>query len=365
LSRKHQNKFDASWDQPEFHLAEGEYRDLFHFASDAVWVHDLGGRIVVCNRAFEETIGQPVEVLYGRNVREFLSEYGIGIASTVKKKLLTGERAVESYEQRISRDDGTYAILEITTCLVMRQGKPVAFQNIARDVTEKRKAEDALKFYVRRVLQAQEEERKRISRDLHDETVQPLLLLVHGLDSVASQFTAELPEPAEQKLKTLRDLVAKTLENLRAHIQDLRPVILDDLGLPASLEWLADRLIAETGAEVKMAIGNEMPALPAEVELTIFRITQEALNNVRKHSKSREVGISLGIVGGQIRLTISDNGVGFIVPKYLIEAASSGKWGLMTMQERAQLLGGTIALRSLLGKGTVVVVNLPLGVETY
>ena len=125
---------------------------------------------------------------------------------------------MESYEQRISRDDGTYVISEITTCLVMRDGTPVAFQNIARDITEKRKTEDALNFYVRRVLQAQEEERKRISRDLHDETVQPLLLLVHGLDSVVTQSAAELPEPAEQKLKAMRNLVAQTLENLRAHI---------------------------------------------------------------------------------------------------------------------------------------------------
>jgi signal transduction histidine kinase len=143
----------------------------------------------------------------------------------------------------------------------------------------------------------------------------------------------------------------------------LRPVILDDLGLPASLEWLADRLIAETDAEVKITIDDEMPALSAEVELTIFRITQEALANVRRHARAREVRISLGSVGGQIRLTISNNGAGFIVPKHPIEAASFGKWGLITMQERAQLLGGTLALRSVLGKGTVVMVNLPLGNE--
>ena len=139
------NKYRGKY--TDFYLGESDYYDLFHLASDAIWMHDLKGDLIDGNEAFSEMLNQPIEKLRGQNVREFLSDNGLTIASTVKKKLISGEPTVGRYEQRFLRNDGSYAIVEIASRLIVRDGGPYAFQNIARDVTEKRRTEDSLKFY--------------------------------------------------------------------------------------------------------------------------------------------------------------------------------------------------------------------------
>jgi PAS domain S-box-containing protein len=362
VSKEIQKPIAGERGDPEFQMNEEEYRSLFQFANDIVWIHDLKGRVVVGNRALEQLHGQTMEFMRGRNVREFLSPHSLEIARAVKRKLLGGESVVEKYEEQVLRDDGSQVILQITTCLVLRDGQPVAFHNIARDVTAERRAQENLRFYVRRVLEAHEEERKRISRDLHDATVQPLVLLIHGLDTIASQSAPELSSSSRQKLAELRDLADQTVKSLRVHIQDLRPAILDDIGLVASLEWISGWVKSETNVDVKVFVDNEIPKLPPELELTLFRITQEALSNIRKHAEAQEAQICIGMVGAEVRLTISDDGVGFTVPSCTVELAGVGKLGLTTMRERAELLGGAMVIYSEPGIGTTIDVRIPLRV---
>ena len=343
----------------ESYLTERDYRDLFHFASDAIWIHDLDGCIVAANEAFEEMLGQNVDRLIGRNVREFLSGDGLSLAAKVKKKLLSGEPSVGRYEQLLLRDDSRHAIVEITTCLLRRQGKPLAFENIARDVTEKRETEKSLKFYLHRVLQAQEDERKRISRDLHDETVQSLLLIIHRLDAIVDQSAEDLSQITKEKMGDLRKLVIGVEESLRSRLQDLRPAILDDLGLPASLEWLADRMNKEGEVDVQVSLDRKLYVLPSEISLTLFRIAQEALFNVRRHSKASEALVKLELRDLNIRLTVIDNGIGFTIPPHLSDFLGKSRLGLLSMQERSQILGGNVTVRSGLGEGTTVIADIP------
>ena len=341
------------------HLTEEDYRNLFQLASDAIWVHDLKGNITAGNKAFEKMTGHTMDKLLCKNVREFLSENALTLAGIVKNKLLKGEPVSGCYEQRLLRGDGSGVIVEIITRLITQDGQPVAFQNIARDVTEERKLRESLQFYLRKVLVAQEDERKRIACDLHDDTMQSLLLLIHRLDAIASQSAEELPRPAYEELAYLRTLALEILTDLRRCAEGLRPVILDDLGLVASLEWMADKLTAEDKIDVSVQFNLRKRKLPRDVQLILFRIAQEAIGNIRKHAGALRVVIRLETAANEVRLTVTDNGKGFEAPKLLSDLGNAGTLGLIGIQERTKLLDGTLSISSQPGQGTTLVVVIP------
>ncbi|MGB2798793.1 MAG: PAS domain S-box protein [Dehalococcoidia bacterium] len=340
--------------------SEEKYRELFQNASDAIWIHDLDGKMTVANKACEKMTGYNVDELVDRNVTEFLSEDALALARDVKRRLLKGEPVDERYEQRIFRRDGTEAIMELATSLITHDGQPAAFHNIARDVTAERKMRDSMRFYLQKVLVAQEEERKRIARDLHDDTGQSLLLLTHRLDAIASDPKNKLSKPVQEKLSELHSLAVESLDSLRRYAQELRPAILDDIGLIASLEWIADNLIAEDGIDVNVQVDMRERDLPHEAQLTLFRIAQEALVNIKRHAQASEVVIRLEAAAGKLTMVITDNGKGFKVPMPLSQLGSTEKLGLLGMQERAQLLSGSLNIQSELGKGTAIIVEVPL-----
>lgn len=218
---------------------------------------------------------------------------------------------------------------------------------------------DSMHFYLQKILVAQEEERKRIARDLHDDTSQSLLLLTHQLDAIASDPKNKLTEPVREKLNQVYNLAVDTLGSLRRYAQDLRPAILDDMGLVAALEWMADKLITEDGIDTDVQIDIQRQDLPHEVQLVLFRIGQEALGNVKRHAEASKVVIRLESRAGEIKMTIVDNGKG-LAQIQVSDLSSAGKLGIMGMRERAQLLGGTLSIESELGKGTAVIVMIPL-----
>ena len=339
--------------------SEAKYRELFQDASDAIITHDLEGRIIDANKACERLLGYPVSELVERKVSEFLHEDALELARKIRRKLLNGERVEQRYEQHLVKRDGTEAIVELATRLIIKDDKPVGFENIGRDVTEERKLRDNLRFHLRQVLKAQEEERKRISRELHDDAGQSLLLLIRRLDAIASDPERKLSRSVKQRLARLHDLAVEILNGLRRYAQQLRPAILDDLGLAAALEWMADDL-AKAGIEVVANIEKAELGLSREVELVLFRIAQEALSNVRKHAEASKVVIRLEPVEGKIGMVIADDGKGFETPKRLSDLSSTGKLGIVGMQERAHLLGGTLNIQSEPGKGTTVVIDIPI-----
>ena len=336
-----------------------DYHGLFELSNDAIWIHDTAGNITDGNPAFGELLGQPIQKLRGRSVGEFLSRDDKTMVASVERDLLYGVTSVGRYEQQVRRYDGEFAVLETATRVVTQRDGTVAFQSIGRDITEGKKIEESLRFYIRRALGTQEEERKCISRDLHDETVQSLVLIIHRLDAMVLNLTDQLSASVQEEFNALRGLIEDTVIDLRRRAQELRPEILEDLGLSSSLEWLADRLASRGEIHVGVIIDNDIPELPHVYQLALFRIAQEALANVRKHSKASRTRMRLEIVPSAIRLTVVDNGVGFVVPSSLSEMAGRGHLGLLGMQERARLLGGSLNLSSALGEGTTVVAEVP------
>ncbi|MCL5947822.1 MAG: histidine kinase [Actinobacteria bacterium] len=248
----------------------------------------------------------------------------------------------------------------------------VVFQDVTEEIQRQRQTE----AYAEHVMRAQEEERRRIARELHDEPVQSLVHLCHRID--AAMEVAGLPESAFKELEDTRTMTEGIITELRNIATGLRPPALDDLGLVASLRNLVSEYNSRTDAQVTLRITGTMQRMDQWRELTIYRITQEALSNVERHSEATEVLVSLKTTGNMLRLAVVDNGQGFDSDNRTPSGgagsmaggstegvsgagsmsgaggAGSIHLGLLGMRERAQLAGGSLRVDSRPGKGTLV-----------
>lgn len=210
---------------------------------------------------------------------------------------------------------------------------------------------------LQKVISAQEEERKRIARELHDETSQSLTSLMVGLKVLEE---ARDPEEVKVRAAELRALVAKTLDEVHHLAHALRPSILDDFGLVAALERYAKRFAGTAGLQVDFyAQDLDGRRLPPPVETTLYRIVQEALTNMAKHANAQNVSIVLEQRGRGVVAVIEDDGRGFDVARWRSKEGVKGL-GLAGMEERASLLGGALTVESRPGSGTTIVVEIPL-----
>jgi PAS domain S-box-containing protein len=339
--------------------SEKSARELFENALNAIWVHDLEGNIITANEAAAKLAGYSLEELCKANIKLFLTEESLNLARDIKSKLVQNQPVVLPYEQRLIRKDGTEAICMITTNLITSDGKPQAFQNIAIDVTEEKRLYENLRYYLQEITRAQEEERKRIARELHDSTAQTLIVLLHQLENILADKT-KMPFREVKTLWNFREQLRDVLHEVRRFSRDLRPSILDDLGLLPALEWLTDELENEYGIDTNLnIIGNER-RLPQEAEILLFRIVQEALRNVAKHAQATKAQVDVKFEENKIRVIVSDNGAGFQLPEKLGALPQIGKLGLVGIQERVQLLGGNLKVESEPGKGTTIIVEAPI-----
>ena len=227
------------------------------------------------------------------------------------------------------------------------------------NVTERKRAEENLRYYLQEITKAQEEERKRIARELHDSSAQNLIALLHQLDNLLTDKT-KLPVSEAKALWGFYEQIRDTLQEVRRFSRDLRPSIIDDLGLLPALEWVTEDLKSTYWIEVDLkVIGKERRLFP-ETELLLFRIVQEALRNVAKHAEANKAEVEVKFDEDRITITISDDGKGFEPPESLGTLPPTGKLGLAGMQERVQLLGGRLKLESEPGKGTKIFVEAPV-----
>jgi len=211
-----------------------------------------------------------------------------------------------------------------------------------------------------RILNAQEQERVRVSRELHDDTGQALTLLLVRLQLVEGMSS----EPdVRRELADLRLLVGETLDSVRRLAVHLGPSVLEDLGLRAALEWLADRVRAETGLVVVLRLDRDCRDVPSEVGVAIFRVAQEALTNVVRHAHATRVDVRLGTDGDDLELVVADDGRGFAVEA--AKARPIASVGLFGMAERIALVGGALDIDSSPGAGTRIRASVPLRVEVF
>jgi len=211
---------------------------------------------------------------------------------------------------------------------------------------------------LRKIMSVQEEERKRIARELHDEVSQSL---------TGSAFTAEavlsrLPPGAEEirvSLEEIRDLAIRTLDEIHRVVYQLRPSLLDDLGLVAAVQWLADHYLEDAGIKVLFETVGPERALSAEAETTLFRIAQEAITNIVRHAAAESVSITVEFRDNSVAVNIEDDGSGFIVEEVTSASSNYRGLGLLGMKERAELLDGKLKIAAQPGRGTKVYAEVP------
>jgi PAS domain S-box-containing protein len=356
--REKERRHQLESTQQKLQASEQRYRQLFENAHDFILLHNLNGNIIAANRAAERLTGYSVKELCKINIRKLLSRESLNLARRIKRKLLKSEPVEQPYEQCLIKKDGSQAFVQLATSVVFNEDKPIAFQHIARDITDQKRIQENLHFYLQQVTKAQEEERKRISHELHDDTIQDLVVLSRRLDTIASS-DEKLPEDTRSDLEGLRGQVNSIIQSVRRLSQDLRPAALDRLGLLPALEWLASDVSKYSGINTEVSINGNERRLPEDVELMLFRITQEAMRNVWRHSQATKANIAVEFDQNQIRVSISDNGKGFELSKTINDLARYGKLGLAGMQERARLAGGTLTIQSEVGKGSSITVNIP------
>jgi signal transduction histidine kinase len=250
------------------------------------------------------------------------------------------ERILQAYATR------TILVLELAQALSAERDRADAVERlVASEIRDAARRET-----LRRVVEAQERERRRLAIELHDETGQSLAAVLMGLRRLE-----ESSDPAAVKatVEELRATVVNAVQELRALAVELRPKALDDFGLAAALERLVDTYSRRTGLTVDSHLGGLESRLPEPVESALYRIAQEALTNIAKHAGASTVSVVTRRDGARLTMIVEDNGTGF-------EASTPGEGlGLVSMRERAELLGGSLQVESSAGHGTTLVVEVP------
>jgi len=210
------------------------------------------------------------------------------------------------------------------------------------------------------VLSAQEEERRRIARELHDETAQSLATMALYIDTTL-QDGRDLPPKLAQGLHNLRDVTDRTLQGVRGIIADLRPSLLDDLGLAAAMRWQVQHRLEAAGVRADLQVRGEGRRLPAPIETALYRVLQETITNILKHAQAHYVEIDLDLSQPNIvTARVEDDGRGFDLQCLDTPQHNGRGVGIFGMQERANLVGGTIQIDSAPGVGTEVRITIPL-----
>jgi two-component system sensor histidine kinase DegS len=213
--------------------------------------------------------------------------------------------------------------------------------------------------YVSQVLQAQEAERKRLSRQMHDGPAQSLTNLILRAE-ICERLLSSDPAAAKAELANLKAMVNTTFQRTRGFIFQLRPMILDDLGLVPTLRKYIQFFQEQSKLAVTLDVTGKERRLPAQIEVGLFRIVQEALNNVAEHAKASSASVSVDLEPEAVVLTVQDDGIGFDPAETMKAAQARGSLGIHGIQQRAESLGGAVSFESEPGKGARVLVNIPV-----
>jgi PAS domain S-box-containing protein len=335
--------------------AQTRYLDLLlATVTDAVVASDDKFILTGWNAAAESTYGRRAEEVLGRpDALVFRTDFvGVERTEAIQRLVETGRFHGELTHRR---GDGKRIHIESrAAALFDSAGKRLGYVSVNRDITERRYAEETIRALLRDVLTAQEVERRRIARELHDETAQTLTSLLVGLRAVDESQDLEQVKAAAS---TLRGLVSGALLGVQRMARGLRPSVLDDLGLEEALERLSLDVTGANEFVVDLHVtGPRLPRLPEQIEIALYRMAQEALTNASKHAAPKAVSILIHRNASEVRLVVEDDGKGFDVD----ETVSDKQLGLVGMRERAHLVGGSMTVESSVGQGTTICISVPL-----
>ena len=338
-------------------LAESEekYRLVVENANEAVVVVQ-DEKLRFFNQKAVELSGYSREELESISFVNILHPDDRKPALQYQQTLLQSINAPFNYDIRIVTKEETLKWVSVNAAILQWRGKP-AIIGLITDITQKKNLEQELKAYARRITQVQEEERKKIAYELHDDTAQYLALVKLELDSLLTSGKIQDPQIIE-KLKFLEKDAARASDDVRRYSHELRPGVLEHLGLQAAIEQIAEDQNKVGQIQVEVKVKGSEPKIPEDVKLGFFRIAQEAINNCRKHAKVPQAYIDLEFIDNQIKMMVSDKGVGFEATQTYSRIGEAGSLGLMSMQERAKLIGADLKIESKPGQGTKVILKI-------
>jgi PAS domain S-box-containing protein len=337
---------------------EEKYRAIFENAIDGIFQSSPDGRFISANPAMARMFGfdSAEELIDARSDLE-RQHYVDPDRRRFFRKLIGEKGEVRGFELQAYRKDGTRIwTSENVRAVRDENGALLYYEGIVEDITQRKKVQAERVELLRRLVRAQEDEQRRISRELHDQMGQSLAALLLGLKSLKDSVQ---PGPATEPIQRLQNITNRIAEEMHSLIRELRPTALDDLGLQTALA----NYIEEWSQQAKVAVdfhsnGLLNERLESQLESTIYRIVQEALNNVMKHANAQNVSIIVERRGNRVLVIVEDDGVGFDAEALLKTPAKNRRFGLLGMQERVALVGGSLNIESTLGIGTTVLVHI-------
>ena len=349
-------------EQAELALRESEQKYATLVEDALIGVHIIkDGKIEFANDKFADIYGYSKDELIGMDSLDLVHPHDRPLVKKLREKRLRGEKVPVEYESKgVKKNGNTIWVMRSFSQINYKGG--AAISGIVADITKRRKAEEALRksdkelrILSNQLLSAEEKERKRIARELHDGIGQALSAIKFSVENALLDLR-EATHPIDLgSLEAVIPLTQKTIEEVRRIVMDLRPSILDDLGILATIGWFCREFkIVYAGIQIETTIEIKEDDVPRHIKTIIYRILQEALNNVAKHSRANFVHLRLRKNDAGMELIIHDNGRGFNLDKAMALKTSRRGFGLASMRERAELSGASFEINSEIGHGTTV-----------
>jgi signal transduction histidine kinase/ligand-binding sensor domain-containing protein len=350
---KHRRQLEQS--DERFHLLASSTSDVivdWNFAAEAVWANDPKQALVATPSP------KPEEVL-----KSWLQKVHPDDRARVRRSFLTAivqKATTWNQEYRYLKDDETFVhILNRFQILYSETGGPIRLIGSGIDISDRKNAEEMTRDLTRRILEAQEGERRRVSRELHDSVSQILASVKFRIESLEEQLAGRSPR-FKREAKRTKELLNKVMTEVRRISRNLRPAELDDLGLASAVRSLAEEFTERSGIGITLPEPWPRHDLPPEITETLYRIIQEALTNVEKHSNAKRVAVSFTTTPDYVACSISDNGRGMQRDERGKTRSKGGGLGIVDMRERLSFLKGTLEISPRGKRGTTLTVRIPL-----
>jgi len=337
--------------------AEHAYRVLIESMNEGALMLTADKTILFANQCFARMVKCPLEQVTGSSFRRFLSAAD---RAALKSLLKQSDQSGAKIQVSLHAGDETQVPAHLSIRPLARNGfKRATFGIVVTDMTEAWRNEEKLRALTHRVVQAQEAERGRVALDLHDHITQLLCAVVVRSQTLADRLPA-YAGPLKREALKLRELLGQAAAEVERIARNLRPGVLEQLGLGTVFRDTGTEFAKRTGVALQLSCVSLPARLPQDIELTLYRILQEALQNVALHARARHVQVSLTKPNGLVRLVIHDDGISFDLEQHPAGPNKLGGLGLISMRERAASVWGTLSVKSASGQGTTITVQIPL-----
>jgi PAS domain S-box-containing protein len=337
--------------------AEHAYRVLIESMHEGALTLTADMMILYANQCFAQMVKCPLEQVMGSSFRRFLSAADRAMLQPLLKR---ADQSGSKIQLLLNSGNGSQMPAQISIRPLAKKGSNCATIGVVvTDMTEARRNEETLRTLTHRVVQAQEAERRLVALELHDNITQHLCAVLARWAALANKLPAREKASRGEVMK-LSEMLGQTVEEVQRIARNLRPSVLDELGLVPALRATCTEFADRTDVSLKLACKPLTARLPANTELALYRILQKALENVEKYARARHVTVHLMKQGDIVQLTIKDDGIGFDPDQPPARRKEKSDFGLLRMRERATYVGGALIVKSAPRAGTEIVARIPL-----